>query len=119
MSRLKLQPKYENVRNVRKMFHACCLLQVDGGWNLSASIPLDRMGQYTLRLTRRVDVTRLRHISTRRSSEYDVAIPHMEVRCGVDKGGVECRGALLIVGIIARNEETPNRLSQDRYRASN
>lgn len=56
------------------------ILKVEGGWNLSASFPVDSIGEYTLRLTRRVDVNKLRHISTRRSSEYDVAIPHMEVR---------------------------------------
>lgn len=56
------------------------LRQVEGGWKLSASFPVDSVGEYTLRLTRQVDVTKLKHISTRRSSEYDVVIPQMEVR---------------------------------------
>lgn len=34
------------------------------------------------------------------------------------QGGVECRGAILIVEIIAGNEETPNRLLQDIGRRS-
>lgn len=54
-------------------------MQVGGGWNLSASFPVDSVGEYTLRLTRQVDVGKLRHISTRRSSEYEVKIPSMEV----------------------------------------
>ena len=54
-------------------------MQVEGGWNLSASFPVDSVGEYTLRLTRQVDVGKLRHISTRRSSEYEVEIPRMEV----------------------------------------
>lgn len=54
--------------------------QVEGGWKLSASFPVDSVGEYTLRLTRQVDASKLKHISTRRSSEYDVAIPCMEVR---------------------------------------
>lgn len=58
----------------------CVLLQVEGGWKLSASFPVDSVGEYTLRLTRQVDMSKLRHISTRRSSEYDVVIPQMEVR---------------------------------------
>lgn len=56
------------------------VLQVEGGWKLSASFPVDSVGEYTLRLTRQVDVSKLKHISTRRSSEYDVVIPQMEVR---------------------------------------
>ncbi|CAM9776978.1 unnamed protein product, partial [Hapterophycus canaliculatus] len=55
-------------------------VKVEGGWKLSASFPVDSVGEYTLRLTRQVDVTKLKHISTRRSSEYDVVIPQMEVR---------------------------------------
>lgn len=54
-------------------------MQVEGGWNLSSSFPVDSVGEYTLRLTRQVDVGKLRHISTRRSSEYEVEIPSMEV----------------------------------------
>lgn len=54
-------------------------VQVEGGWKLSASFPVDSVGEYTLRLTRQVDVNKLKHISTRRSSEYDVVIPQMEV----------------------------------------
>ncbi|CAM9502932.1 unnamed protein product, partial [Laminaria digitata] len=53
-------------------------VQVEGGWNLSASFSVDSVGEYTLRLTRQVDVGKLRHISTRRSSEYEVEIPSME-----------------------------------------
>lgn len=54
-------------------------VKVEGGWKLSASFPVDSVGEYTLRLTRQVDVNKLKHISTRRSSEYDVVIPQMEV----------------------------------------
>lgn len=54
-------------------------MKVEGGWKLSASFPVDSVGEYTLRLTRQVDVNKLKHISTRRSSEYDVVIPQMEV----------------------------------------
>ncbi|CAN0477160.1 unnamed protein product, partial [Ectocarpus sp. 12 AP-2014] len=53
-------------------------VKVEGGWKLSASFPVDSVGEYTLRLTRQVDVSKLKHISTRRSSEYDVVIPQME-----------------------------------------
>lgn len=56
---------------------------MEGGWKLSASFPVDSVGEYTLRLTRQVDVTKLKHISTRRSSEYDVVIPQMEVCASV------------------------------------
>lgn len=56
------------------------MLQVSGGWERSASFPVDSVGEYSLRLTRKVDVSGVKHISTRRSSEYDVVIPCMEVR---------------------------------------
>lgn len=55
------------------------VFQVSGDWERSASFPVDSVGEYTLRLTRRVDISGVRHISTRRSSEYDVTIPRMEV----------------------------------------
>lgn len=57
----------------------CVFPKVEGGWNRSASFPVDSFGEYTLRLTRRVDVSKLKHIPTRRSAEFDVTIPKMEV----------------------------------------
>ncbi|CAM9496511.1 unnamed protein product, partial [Sphacelaria rigidula] len=53
-------------------------VKVSGGWERSASFPVDSVGEYSLRLTRKVDVSGVKHISTRRSSEYDVVIPCME-----------------------------------------
>lgn len=67
-------------------------VQVEGGWKLSASFPVDSVGEYTLRLTRQVDVSKLKHISTRRSSEYNVTIPQMEVGIPVvARHGAACR----------------------------
>lgn len=59
--------------------HRVAVCQVGHDWERSAAFPVDSVGEYTLRLTRRVDLGRLKHISTRRSSEYDVRIPKMEV----------------------------------------
>ncbi|CAN0280339.1 unnamed protein product, partial [Discosporangium mesarthrocarpum] len=50
-------------------------IKVAGGWERSASFPVDSVGEHTIRVTRRADISRLQHITTRTASEYDVNIP--------------------------------------------
>lgn len=83
-----LLPKF-SVRHVRRFVACLSHVKVEGGWKLSASFPVDSVGEYTLRLTRQVDVNKLKHISTRRSSEYDVVIPQMEVCARMFNPGFE------------------------------
>ena len=46
-----------------------------GAWNLTASFASDFPGDHSLRLTRAVDLRFVRHVSTRASSQYKVALP--------------------------------------------
>lgn len=54
-------------------------IDISGPWLRSVGFDIDRLGSFSMRIRRTIDTSRLEHILTRGTSEYEVVLPPGEV----------------------------------------